>query len=148
MVPANSCRISRVPHYSGVKLKIIGFHVRDYHALWLAFPDYSVNLDCSFLSDPTTPIEACPIGLGWSGFARRYYRNHCIVFFSSRYWDGSLPSVCHSCEFTGFPHSDICGSQIECISPQLFAAYHVLLRLEVPRHSPSALSSLTIKLAC
>ena len=44
---------------------------------------------------------------------------------------------------TGFPHSDICGSRIICISPQLFAAYHVFLRLLVPRHSPYALSSLT-----
>jgi hypothetical protein len=32
-----------------------------------------------------------------------------------------------------------------CASPQLFAAYHVLLRLLVPRHSPYALSSLTFK---
>ena len=44
---------------------------------------------------------------------------------------------------TGFPHSDICGSRIICISPQLFAAYHVFLRLLVPRHPPCALSSLT-----
>ena len=40
---------------------------------------------------------------------------------------------------TGFPHSDICGSRIICISPQLFAAYHVFLRLLVPRHPPCAL---------
>ena len=33
-----------------------------------------------------------------------------------------------------------------CSSPQLFAAYHVLLRLLVPRHSPYALSSLTFLL--
>ena len=39
----------------------------------------------------------------------------------------------------GFPHSDICGSKIICISPQLFAAYHVFLRLLVPRHPPCAL---------
>ena len=45
---------------------------------------------------------------------------------------------------TGFPHSDICGSRIICISPQLFAAYHVFLRLLVPRHPPCALISLTI----
>ena len=44
---------------------------------------------------------------------------------------------------TGFPHSDICGSRIICISPQLFAAYHVFLRLLVPRHPPCALISLT-----
>ena len=44
---------------------------------------------------------------------------------------------------TGFPHSDICGSRIICISPQLFAAYHVFLRLLVPRHPPCALLRLT-----
>ena len=42
-----------------------------------------------------------------------------------------------------FPHSDICGSMLICSSPQLFAAYHVLLRLLMPRHSPCALSRLT-----
>ena len=44
----------------------------------------------------------------------------------------------------GLPHSDICGSVLVCSSPQLFAAYHVLLRLLVPRHSPCALCSLTV----
>jgi hypothetical protein len=43
----------------------------------------------------------------------------------------------------GFPHSEICGSQPICGSPQLIAAYHVLHRLLTPRHPPCALSSLT-----
>ena len=43
----------------------------------------------------------------------------------------------------GFPHSDIPGSKSVCDSPRLFAAYHVLHRLLVPRHPPCALSSLT-----
>ena len=42
----------------------------------------------------------------------------------------------------GFPHSDIHGSMFACNSPWLFAAYHVLLRLLMPRHSPCALLSL------
>ena len=42
----------------------------------------------------------------------------------------------------GFPHSDICGSIFACNSPQLFAAYHVLLRRMVPWHPPCALCSL------
>ena len=42
----------------------------------------------------------------------------------------------------GFPHSDICGSKPVCGSPQLFAAYHVLLRRSVPWHPPCALLSL------
>lgn len=39
----------------------------------------------------------------------------------------------------GFPHSDICGSKPIAGSPQLFAGYHVLHRLLVPRHPPDAL---------
>ena len=42
-------------------------------------------------------------------------------------------------------HSDISGSKPACGSPKLFAAYHVLLRLLVPRHPSCALSSLTTK---
>ena len=44
----------------------------------------------------------------------------------------------------GLPHSDISGSTLVCSSPKLFAAYHVLHRLLAPRHSPCALSSLTV----
>ena len=33
----------------------------------------------------------------------------------------------------GLPHSDICGSKPVCSSPQLFAAYHVLLRRLKPK---------------
>ena len=43
----------------------------------------------------------------------------------------------------GFPHSDIHGSLVICTSPWLFAAYHVFLRLLVPRHPPCALFCLT-----
>ena len=46
----------------------------------------------------------------------------------------------------GFPHSDIRGSMPICSSPRLFAAYHVFLRLLVPRHPPCALFCLTIQL--
>ena len=40
---------------------------------------------------------------------------------------------------TGFPHSDISGSMHICCSPKLIAAYRVLHRLPMPRHSPCAL---------
>ena len=42
-----------------------------------------------------------------------------------------------------FPTFPIHESPDICSSSWLFAAYHVLLRLLVPRHSPYALSSLT-----
>ena len=43
----------------------------------------------------------------------------------------------------GFPHSEISGSMLICSSPKLIAAYHVLHRLLMPRHSPCALCNLT-----
>jgi hypothetical protein len=46
---------------------------------------------------------------------------------------------------SGLPHSEILGSKPVCGLPKLIAAYHVLHRLLAPRHSPYALSSLTIK---
>ena len=77
-----------------------------------------------------------------------------VSFSSSGYLDVSVPRVplhtlCIGVWMTevcsaGFPHSDICGSMDICSSPQLFAAYHVFLRLLVPRHPPCALISLTI----
>ena len=48
---------------------------------------------------------------------------------------------------TGFPHSEISGSKLMCSSPKLIAAYHVLHRLLMPRHSPCALLCLTLKIA-
>ena len=47
-------------------------------------------------------------------------------------------------QYSGLPHSDICGSIRMCRSPQLFAAYHVLHRLWEPRHSPYALTLLIV----
>ena len=44
------------------------------------------------------------------------------------------------------PHSEIPGSKPVCGSPELIAAYHVLHRHLAPRHSPYALSSLTINI--
>ncbi len=77
-----------------------------------------------------------------------------VSFFSSGYLDVSvhrvpLHTLCigvwiHEVCSCGFPHSEIHGSKIMCISPWLIAAYHVFLRLLVPRHPPCALISLTI----
>ena len=44
----------------------------------------------------------------------------------------------------GFPHSEIRGSLAAFASPRLIVDRYVLRRLLVPRHSPYALSSLTI----
>ena len=42
-------------------------------------------------------------------------------------------------QHAGLPHSEISGSKPVCSSPELVAAYHVLHRLQKPRHPPSAL---------
>ena len=67
-----------------------------------------------------------------------------VSFFSSSYLDVSVQRVCSPSGVIGLlpirlPHSDICGSSLVCKSPQLFAAYHVLLSLQEPRHPPYAL---------
>ena len=77
-----------------------------------------------------------------------------VDVFSSPYLDVSVQAVPRAwllihhtltryCR-AGFPHSVISGSMLICSSPKLFAAYHVLHRLLMPRHSPCALYSLTL----
>ena len=77
-----------------------------------------------------------------------------VDFCSYGYLDVSVHRVrfLHLCiqyrilsKLSGFPHSDTSGSMPVSGSPKLFAAYHVLHRLSLPRHPPYALSSLTIK---
>ena len=68
-----------------------------------------------------------------------------VSFFSSSYLDVSVQRVCSPCGVIvlltiGLPHSDIRGSNLVCKSPRLIAAYHVLLRLQEPRHPPYALT--------
>ncbi len=73
-------------------------------------------------------------------------------FSSFGYLDVSVPRVppiwlCIHHTVTGlfparFPHSVISGSTAICAYPKLFAAYHDLHRLLVPRHPPYALISL------
>jgi hypothetical protein len=65
-----------------------------------------------------------------------------IIFSSSAYLDVSVQQVCAIAiilQIIRFPHSEISGSKIICISPKLIAAYHVLHRLQEPRHPPCAL---------
>ena len=74
-------------------------------------------------------------------------------FSSSGYLDVSVHRVpsCMLCIHiqvlevcsSGSPHSEIDGSYRICQSPSLIAAYHVFLRLLVPRHPPCALVRLT-----
>src|SRR5262249_18818213 len=109
--------------------------------------DYAIGLSLR-VTGPTTP--ACKhTGLGCSAFARRYYRNHsCFLFLWVLRWFTSPRCLLTAYVFSGgfseisqrgFPHSEIPGSKPICGSPGLIAAYRVLHRLLVPRHSPYTL---------
>ena len=93
-------------------------------------------------------------GLGSFYFARHYFRNRFFFLFLWVLRCFSSPRSLLTCYFTHmqilellfsseFPHSDIYALSDICSYTELFAAYHVLLRLLVPRHSPYALCSLT-----
>jgi hypothetical protein len=159
MVLVDSRGISRVPRYSGTCRESADCRLRGCHPLWPIVPDRSTNLlignsPVLHRTGPTTP--SCKHdGLGCSAFARRYWRNHCcFLFLWVLRWFTSPRCPRTAYGFGGgsfgisqreFPHSEIPGSKLVCSSPGLIAAYRVLHRLLVPRHSPYTLSSLTIR---
>src|SRR6266542_6874977 len=158
MVAVDSHGISRVPRYSGACREPACCRLRGCHPLWPIVPDRSTsvlvgNSLALHQTGPTTP-SCMHDGLGSSAFARRYWRNHyCFLFLQVLRWFTSLRCLPRAYGFSagsfgisqrGFPHSDIPGSKLVCSSPGLIAAYRVLHRLLVPRHSPYTLGSLTI----
>ncbi len=83
---------------------------------------------------PRSLAATCGIDVSFSSSGYLDVSVHRVPFHTL--WIGVwMTGVCPA----GFPHSDICGSMDICSSPQLFAAYHVFLRLLVPRHPPCAL---------
>ena len=95
----------------------------------------------------TTPHMPCDMhGLGSSPFARHYWGNNCYFLFLqvlrcfSSLRSPSALSGMPSLQDGGLSHSEIRASQVICTYTRLFAAYHVLLRLQEPRHPPYALS--------
>ena len=150
MVPAHSIKVSRVSMYSGYRHVISAF---EYGAFtlsgWLSQNHSSSSYESFMRSEPQ-----CARTLVWALSRSLAATNEIDVSFSSSgYLDVSVHRVpfhglwigpwIHEGFSCGFPHSEICGSMCICHSPQLFAAYHVFLRLLVPRHPPCALISLT-----
>ena len=130
-----------------IPLSLLELHIRDCHPLWSFFPKRSVH------SVSTTAWSYNPTVASlqsWFGLfpVRSPLLGESLVYFlflevlrcfsslrllSTLWQSGSLTAV-------GLSHSEICGSKIICIYPQLFAAYHVLHRLCEPRHPPCALT--------
>ena len=146
MVPAHSIKVSRVSMYSGYRHVSFPFAYGAFTLSGRLSQNLSARINESIMrSEPRnarTPVWPLSISLAAT-------LEIDVSFSSSGYLDVSVHRVpLHTLWIgvwmirvlrTGFPHSDICGSRIICISPQLFAAYHVFLRLLVPRHPPCAL---------
>ena len=150
MVPASSIKVSRVSMYSGFRSVFPSF---TYGAFTLS-GRLSQNLSARLLESVlrsvprNARIPVWPLSISLAATLEID-----VSFFSSGYLDVSVHRVpfhtlwigvwIHEVFSCGFPHSEICGSLDICSSPQLFAAYHVFLRLLVPRHPPCALFCLT-----
>ena len=141
MVPANSDRISPVPPYSGYSPQYSPYMYGTITLFGSVFQTPSIWVNTNYAS-PTTPhnisreVWANPRSLATTCGIINYFLLLRVLrcFSSPGYRLSTIPL--HG---TGLPHSDICGSQVVCTSPQLFAAYHVLHRLWEPRHPPYAL---------
>ena len=150
MVPACSIKVSRVSMYSGYRLVSFPFAYGAFTLSGRLSQNLSARITESIMrSEPRRArTTVWPLSISLAATLEID-----VSFSSSGYLDVSVhrvPSVNLWIQLTvtevssaGFPHSDICGSRDICSSPQLFAAYHVFLRLLVPRHPPCALISLT-----
>ena len=151
MVPAHSIKVSRVSMYSGFRHVVFPFAYGAFTLSGRLSQNLSAKINESIMrSEPhgaRTMVWPLSISLAATLEIDKF------SFSSSPYLDVSVQAVplhtlwigvwMHEVCSCGFPHSDICGSMDICSSPQLFAAYHVFLRLLVPRHPPCALSCLT-----
>ena len=136
-----------------ILLCFIRLRLRGFHPLWLVFP---VPFSCPLKSRPQSEPRHARMTVWALSISLAATLEIDFSFFSSGYLDVSVHRVplhtlwiqawIHGVFPCGFPHSDIRGSLDICSSPRLFAAYHVFLRLSVPRHPPCALSSLTSRI--
>ena len=148
MVPAGSCRISRVPHYSGAVSRPSS--VFGYGAFTRSGQPFQVvllTLTVRFVDGPSTPADALPHRRFGLLRVRSPLLAQSLLF--------SLPPGTEMFQFPGFapslgwyllnagglPHSEIRASRDICSLARLIAACHVLLRLREPRHPSCALFS-------
>ena len=150
MVPARSDKVSRVSSYSGYRSVSMSFA---YGAFTLSgrlsqsrsagLPESGLRSEPRNARIPVWPLPrslaaTCGLDVSFSSSGYLDVSVHRVPLHAL--WIGAwMTGVCPA----GFPHSEIHGSRDICYSPWLFAAYHVFLRLSVPRHPPCALSCLT-----
>ena len=151
MVPAHSIKVSRVSMYSGYRHVIFPFAYGAFTLSGRLSQNLSARINESIMrSEPHgARTMVWPLSISLAATLKIDFS-----FSSSGYLDVSVHRVPSAwlCIYhavtgvlpAGSPHSEINGSLDICSSPSLIAAYHVFLRLLVPRHPPCALISLTI----
>ena len=151
MVPAHSIKVSRVSMYSGFRHVVFPFAYGAFTLSGRFSQNLSARINESIMrSEPHgARTMVWPLSISLAATLKIDFS-----FSSSGYLDVSVHRVPSAwlCIYhavtgvlpAGFPHSEINGSLDICSSPSLIAAYHVFLRLLVPRHPPCALISLTI----
>ena len=144
---------STCPAVLWIQLAAFSFRVRDFHSLWCTVPGTSAKIPQCRDVVRTPQIFLLTV---WPLSRSLATTNEISVdFFSSPYLDVSVQAVSPHIPIhvqymmtevrsAGFPHSEIHGSKVAFTSPWLIADRCVLHRLQVPRHSPCALYSLTI----
>ena len=150
MVPARSIKVSRVSMYSGYRLVNFPFAYGAFTLSGRLSQNLSARIVESIMrSEPRIARNpVCPLSISLAATLEID-----VSFSSSPYLDVSVQAVPLLTLWigvrmirvyrTGFPHSEIHGSMDICSLPWLIAAYHVFLRLLVPRHPPCALFCLT-----
>ena len=150
MVPLISHKVPRVSWYSGSRHVNSSFAYGAFTLSGRLSQNLSARIDESIMRSeprnariPVWPLPrslaaTCGIDVSFSSSGYLDVSVHRVPLHAL--WIGAwMTGVCPA----GFPHSEIHGSRDICSSPWLFAAYHVFLRLSVPRHPPCALSCLT-----
>ena len=151
MVPALSHKVSRVSWYSGSCYVTLSFAYEAFTLSgWLSQNHSAKTCESIMRSEPRNArISVCPLSISLAAtleidfsFSSSGYLDVSVhrVPFPKLWIHFGMTEVCSA----GFPHSEIRGSRPICGSPRLFAAYHVFLRLLVPRHPPCALCCLTL----
>jgi hypothetical protein len=142
VVSADSYPISRAGYYSGYRSAALLFAYRTFTFCGSTFLNDSAK-HYSLKCGPTTPSSKLD-GLGFSNFARHYFRNN---FFSLPYLDVSVRAVPSRApmysarRIKGFPIRTSPDIMSDHDSPRLIAVIRVLHRQPTPRHPPCTLSS-------
>ena len=95
---------------------------------------------------PTTPLRPEPEGFGLFPVRSPLLGESFLFSLPAGTKMFQFPAFAFRCcgmtglQPAGLSHSEIRGSRVICTYPRLIAAYHVLHRLQEPRHPPYALS--------